>query len=162
MKRNGASDRIWPSVSTAATDGVRRPALPLPTKERPINPTRRKPDGKPFVDIQLQEWIDGNIIYSSGWNDGNIGFIETYFQTCMRVFRRIWSCIVQNRDILRREQFNALRQSLSRLVLWIDAFEPGELDQLLNRFDDLKETVLELVTEISKTLLESMRLHKFI
>jgi hypothetical protein len=107
------------------------------------------------VNLHLQEWIDGNTVHSSVQIAGDVGFAEMYFNTCLAALQRIWSSVLHSSDILNHGEKKAVKESLSRLILWMDGFEPGILDRILDRAEDLRENVLQLINDIAKPLAHS-------
>jgi hypothetical protein len=107
------------------------------------------------VNLHLQEWIDGNIVHSSAQIAGDAGFVEMYFKTCLAALQRIWSFVLHSSDMLNQGEKRAVKESLSRLILWMDGFEPGILDRILDRAEDLRENVLQLINDIAKPLAHS-------
>lgn len=114
------------------------------------------------VNMQLQEWIDGNTVHSSAQIAGDVGFAEIYFNTCLATLQRIWRYILHYPDILTYREKKTVKESLSRLILWIDGFESGTLDRILDRAEDLRENVFQLINDIAKPLAYSTSHEKLI
>lgn len=107
---------------------------------------------------ELEEWIDGDIVHTTSALDANIGIAETCYQSLLIVLRAIWKLVSQEANLLQPRQNDVLREVLGRLVLWTDPFEPGERDQVLNKSDDLRENVIELLIDIANPVVSSMSL----
>lgn len=105
---------------------------------------------------KLEQWIDGNVVHSSTVLDVDAGVAEAYFHACLTVLRATWTIILEGSESFPPYQREILREILSRLVLWIEPFKAGELDQILLSSEDLKENVIDLLTDIANPVVHSM------
>lgn len=47
----------------------------------------------------------------------------------------------------------SLKESLSKLILWGDGFRDGRLERIIRQSDDLRESVLDLLVAVGRTLI---------
>lgn len=60
------------------------------------------------------------------------------------------------------KQKSILRESLGRMVLWPDSLAHGPLDSILERSDNLKESVLECLVGIAEVIVKGNSVLKMI
>ena len=120
----------------AGTASATRP-LPYPPKSK--------------ANLCLQEWTDSNTIHSTAQVEVEIGISETYFRTCFGLFQQLWTLILQKGDLVSRSQRKTAKESLSRLVLWIDTLKPGQFDCILEKSEGLRENVFGPHNEYRET-----------
>ena len=100
----------------------------------------------------FQEWIDGNVACSTASTEVEIGIAETYVQACLAVFQDVEKLVLKEASDSQREEKDTMKESLVRLALWDDSFAAGQLDRILAGSDTLQENVLDLLTELAKSL----------
>lgn len=150
----------------AKFDGT-RVSSPLPTlnsvaiqQQAPSGPIKN-PSRAHFI-RQLEEWIDGNQVCSAAHTRDDVGFVETFYEACLNVFQQLWEHIIESDTPFKSKQKSILRESLGRMVLWFDSLGHGQLDSILERSDDLKESVLECLLGISEVIVKGNSLLKMI
>lgn len=104
---------------------------------------------------RLEEWIDGNQVRSVAHYLDDVGFFEMFYKSCLDVFQQLWEHIIGSETPFNPNQKFILRESLGRMVLWSDSLSHGELDSILERSDNLKESVLECLSGIAEVIVKS-------
>ena len=107
----------------------------------------------------MQEWIDGTSIQraSKPENRGivDVSITQELFDACVGVFFAVWPKIKSSNDF-ERYQVNALKEVLGNLHLFSVGFQEGELTRALSQSDELRDSILEIVSDISQSILNSM------
>lgn len=111
---------------------------------------------------QLEEWIDGNQVRSAAHTGDDVGFVETFYEACLNVFQHLWEHIIGSETPFNSKQKTILRESLGRMVLWSDSLGHGQLDSILERSDNLRESVLECLVGIAEIIVKSKSFLKMI
>lgn len=109
---------------------------------------------------RLEEWIDGNQVRSVAHHHDAVGFVEMFYETCLDVFQHLWEHIIGTETPFNSKQKSILRESIGRMVLWSDSLRHGELDSILERSDNLKESVLECLVGIAEAIVKGNRILK--
>ena len=55
---------------------------------------------------------------------------------------------------------HTLEEELEKLYLWGESFENGDLDRALEQSEDLRDIVLELLSAIGDTIIQSLTLQR--
>lgn len=83
-----------------------------------------------------------------------------FYETCLDVFQHLWEHIIGTETPSNSKQKSILRESLGGMVLWSDSLRHGELDSILERSDNLKESVLECLVGIAEVIVKGNSLLK--
>ncbi|MCJ1285845.1 hypothetical protein MMC26_005187 [Xylographa opegraphella] len=102
------------------------------------------------------EWIDGNSFKrsqptASGGDLVNLDFAEELYETILSVFAQV--CRTYSKPILLWKQ-RQCKEALGRVHLWGRDFQDGRLARVLAQSDDLRNTVIELLGQIGKGVLD--------
>lgn len=153
----------------AKVDGKRVPVRSSPrpilnsiaVKQRtPSGPTKN-PSRAYFIP-QLEEWVDGNQVHSAAHIRDDFGSVEKFSGACLKVFQQLWKLIMGSETPFKSKQKSILRESLGRMVLWSDSLAHGQLDSILERSDNLKESVLECLVGIAEIIVKGNSVLKII
>ncbi len=106
--------------------------------------------------LSVQEWIDGSVLRSTSREEGNTGFVESLYRSCLEVFQKLWRKTATLPD-LKSPDRTVLKEALARFYLWIPSTENESLDSALEKAHqcDLKTEILSLLGDIGKTLVYS-------
>ena len=86
-------------------------------------------------------------------DESDQGFATGLASLCLRM---LGSLYLQEHDKLQdREQAFDLREELHTLYLWKEPFEGGRLDTALDYSEDLRDNVLDCLSEIGRIILRS-------
>ncbi|KAI9810424.1 MAG: hypothetical protein M1832_001351, partial [Thelocarpon impressellum] len=105
--------------------------------------------------LALKQWIaegGSSVSASADVTNHAVGFAETLYQACLELFAQLWREILATPRWPADRPKDVLKQSLGRLYLWGEGFEQGRLDKCLEHSDDLRDDVLDLLTEIGTAL----------
>ncbi|MCJ1439356.1 hypothetical protein MMC27_008748 [Xylographa pallens] len=111
--------------------------------------------------LMTTEWIDGNSIKRSqptapDTDIVNLDFAEELYGTLLTVFARV--CRTYSNTIpLSKQRQN--KEALGRLHLWGRDFQDGKLACVLAQSDDLRNTVIELLGQVGKVILNLANLN---
>ncbi|KAI9800180.1 MAG: hypothetical protein M1833_003507 [Piccolia ochrophora] len=84
--------------------------------------------------------------------NGEVGFVEQLYRSCLDLFSAHWRRILDSSAKEACAKFPHLKDSLGRFFLWGESFHEGQLDALIEVSDELKETIIELLSGIANML----------
>jgi hypothetical protein len=110
---------------------------------------------KRFGSRQVEAWIDGATIRTNeGGHGTTVGFAWNLYDQVFEVFTVLVPLVSKGRSSAQSTKHEkSLKDSLGKLFLWGDGFRDGGLENTLETSDDLKETVLETLVAMGKTLI---------
>lgn len=111
---------------------------------------------------QLEELVDGNQVHSAAHIHDDVCFVEIFYEACLKVFQQLWELIMGSETPSKSKQKSILRESLGRMVLWSDSLAHGQLDSILERSVNLKESVLECLVGIAEIIVKGNSVLKMI
>ena len=106
-----------------------------------------------------QEWIDGTSIQRASKPEsrdiGDVSIAQELFDACVGVLFAMWPKI-KSSNYLERYEINVLKEVLGNLHLFSVSFQEGKLTRAMSQSDELRDSVLEIVSDISQSVLNSM------
>ncbi len=83
----------------------------------------------------------------------NLGFASNFLEACQQLLANIWTCcrLDQTRTELQQRR---IRDNLSRLVLWSDSLDHGQLDVCVDKSAEIHDLVLEILLKIGTALVK--------
>ncbi|KAF7509266.1 hypothetical protein GJ744_008160 [Endocarpon pusillum] len=85
----------------------------------------------------------------------HIGFASNFLEACQKLLANIWTCcrLDQTRTALQQRR---IRDNLSRLVLWSDSLDHGQLDVCVENSAEVHDCVLEILLKIGTALVKGV------
>ncbi|ERF70930.1 hypothetical protein EPUS_06715 [Endocarpon pusillum Z07020] len=85
----------------------------------------------------------------------NLGFASNFLEACQQLLANIWTCcrLDRTRTVLQQRR---IRDNLSRLVLWSDSLDHGQLDVCVERSAEVHDCVLEILLKIGTALVKGV------
>ena len=100
-----------------------------------------------------QEWIDN----PESLRDTlvNIDLPQELYITCVSFFKSSLRKITEEKSVVDKNCLNNLKEELGRLHLWGLDFIDGKLATVLYQSDELRNNILELLSDIAQLLINS-------
>ncbi|KAL9121957.1 MAG: hypothetical protein Q9187_001482 [Circinaria calcarea] len=107
--------------------------------------------------VFTQEWIDGNNFQRLPQEDQvDLSFAQELYDACIGFFTKVLQGISRSgSDIVQKYQLGTLKEEWARLYLWGSGFENGKLAGVLAQSDELRDSVLELLSGTSQLLIHN-------
>ncbi|ERF75621.1 hypothetical protein EPUS_04601 [Endocarpon pusillum Z07020] len=104
------------------------------------------------IDQSAKNQVTANVNASK---NNNLGFTSTFLKACQHLLAEIWKCCSrdQERAVIRQ---NRVHYDLSRLILWGDLFDSGQLDVCTEKSAEIRDCVLKIFYKIGTTLIKGV------
>ena len=101
----------------------------------------------------LQRWLDDpETLFTT---EVDIGFPQEFYTACISFFKSNYKKFTKTVKEDDNYRLNDLKEPLVRLHLWGLGFVDGKLATALDQSDELRDTVLELLSDLSQLLMNS-------
>lgn len=85
----------------------------------------------------------------------NLGFASNFLEACQQLLANIWTCCRLDQTRTVPQQWR-IRDNLSRLVLWSDSLDYGQLDVCVEESAEVHDCVLEILLKIGTALVKGI------
>jgi len=101
--------------------------------------------------LHLRDWIKDGSSTLQASSQAELGFASSFYQECRQLLSQVWKTSRLQRTGPSKRQ---LQESVARFVLWGSGWSEGRLDVCLDGSIELRNNVIELLTGLTKALLQ--------